>query len=45
MGDILLFNSNVDTLTRLFEEVNFPKWGVQIAPEQIQRGYFTNYLG
>ena len=45
--DILLSDSNIDTLERMFEEVKIvlPKWGLQIAPEKIQRGDSVNYLG
>ena len=47
MDDILISNSNIDTLERMFEEVKIilPKWGLQIAPEKIQRGDSVNYLG
>ena len=47
MDDILLSDSNIDTLERMFEEVKkvLPKWGLQIAPEKIQRGDSVNYLG
>ena len=47
MDDILLSDSNLDTLERMFEEVKIilPKWGLQIAPEKIQRGDSVNYLG
>ena len=47
MDDILLSDSNIDTLERMFEEVKIilPKWGLQIAPEKIQRGDSVNYLG
>ena len=47
MDDILLSDSNADTLERMFEEVKkvLPKWGLQIAPEKIQRGDSVNYLG
>ena len=36
MDDILLSDSNIDTLERIFEEVNevLPKKGLQIAPEK-----------
>ena len=36
MDDILFFDSNSDTLERMFEEVKkvLPKWGLQIAPEK-----------
>ena len=46
MDDILLSDSNVDTLERMFEEVKkiLPCWGLQIAPEKIQRGDSINYL-
>ncbi|KAL6091369.1 hypothetical protein STEG23_030322 [Scotinomys teguina] len=47
MDDILLAYSNADTLERLFEEVKkiLPYWGLQIAPEKIQKGDSINYLG
>ena len=47
MDDILLSDSNIDTLERMFEEVKIilPKRGLQIAPEKIQRGESVNYLG
>ena len=47
MDDILLSDSNADTLERMFEEVKkvLPKWGLQIAPEKIQRGDSVNHLG
>ncbi|KAL6031758.1 hypothetical protein STEG23_037209 [Scotinomys teguina] len=47
MDDILLTDSNADTLERLFEEVKkiLPCWGLQIAPEKIQKGDSVNYLG
>ena len=47
MDDILISDQNKDTLERLFEEVKLvlPKWGLQIAPEKIQRGDSVNYLG
>ncbi|KAL6041456.1 hypothetical protein STEG23_023571 [Scotinomys teguina] len=47
MDDILLADSNADTLERLFEEVKkiLPCWGLQIAPEKIQKGDSINYLG
>ncbi|KAL6093193.1 hypothetical protein STEG23_016117 [Scotinomys teguina] len=47
MDDILLTDSNADTLERLFEEVKkiLPCWGLQIAPEKIQKGDSINYLG
>ena len=46
MDDILLSDSNADTLERWFEEVKnvLPKWGLQIAPEKIQRGDSVNYV-
>ena len=36
MDDILLSDSNVDILERMFEKVkkNLPSWGLQIAPEK-----------
>ena len=47
MDDILLSDSNIDTLKGLFKEVKvvLPQWGLQIAPEKIQRGDSVNYLG
>ncbi|KAL6086199.1 hypothetical protein STEG23_010845 [Scotinomys teguina] len=47
MDDILLTDSNADALERLFEEVKkiLPCWGLQIAPEKIQKGDSINYLG
>ena len=47
MDDILLSNSNIDTLERMFEEVKIvsPKWGLQIAHEKIQKGDSVSYLG
>ncbi|KAL6065033.1 hypothetical protein STEG23_028902 [Scotinomys teguina] len=47
MDDILLADSNADTLEKLFEEVKkiLPCWGLQIAPEKIQKGDSSNYLG
>ncbi len=47
MDDILLSDPNMDTLNRLFEEIKIllPKWGLQIAPEKIQKGDSINYLG
>ena len=47
MDDILLSDSNKDTLERMLEEVKkfLPKWGLKIAPEKIQRGDSVNYLG
>ena len=45
MDDILLSDSNIDTLERMFEEVKkvLPKWKLQISPEKIQRGDYVNY--
>ena len=36
-----------DTLERMLEKVKIilPKWGLQIAPEKIQRRDSVNYLG
>ena len=48
MDDILISDKKKDTLERLFEEVKIVlpiKWGLQIAPEKIQRGDSVNYLG
>ena len=45
MDDILLSNTNTDTLERMFEEVQkvLPKWGLQIAPEKMQREDSVNH--
>ena len=47
MDDILLSDSIKETLGRIFEMVKavLPCWGLQIAPEKIQRGDSINYLG
>ena len=47
MDDILLADSNIDTLERIFEEVNriLPPQGLQTAPQKIQRAASINYLG
>ena len=47
MDEILLSDSNIDTLERMFEKVKIilPKLGLQLAPEKIQRGDSVNYLG
>ncbi|ERE65275.1 putative Pol polyprotein [Cricetulus griseus] len=47
MDDVLLSDSNKDTLERMFEMVKevLPRWGLQIAPEKIQRRDSINYLG
>ncbi|EGV93609.1 HERV-K_3q27.3 provirus ancestral Pol protein [Cricetulus griseus] len=47
MGDILLPDSNKETLECMFEIVKdvLSCWGLQIAPEKIQRGDSINYLG
>ena len=47
MDDILLADSNINTLEKIFEGVRriLPTWGLQIAPEKIQRGDSINYLG
>ena len=47
MDDILLSDSNVDTLEKMFEKETkaLPNWGFQIVPEKIQRGKSINYLG
>ena len=36
MDDILLSDSNIDTLERMFKEIKIvlPKWGLQVAPEK-----------
>ena len=47
MDDILLSNSNIDTLEKNFEEEEsvLTAWGLQIAPGKIQIGDSINYLG
>ena len=47
MDDILLSDSNLKTLERMFEKENkiLPRWGLQIPPEKMQRGNFVSYLG
>ncbi|KAL6040906.1 hypothetical protein STEG23_037882 [Scotinomys teguina] len=47
MDDILLADSKLGTLENMFEEVKkvLPLWGLQIAPEKVQRGNSINYLG
>ena len=47
MDDILLSDSNIDTLQRMFEEVKkvLPHWRLQIAPEKVPGGDSFNYLG
>ena len=47
MDDILLADSDINTVERMFDEVQktLPSWGLQIAPEKIQRGDSINYLG
>ncbi|MGE9574186.1 reverse transcriptase domain-containing protein [Escherichia coli] len=47
MDDILLSDSNKETLGHMFDMVKevLPHWGLQIAPEKIQRGDSINYLG
>ena len=47
MDDILLADSNLETLEKLFEELKkiLPDWGLQIALEKVQRGNSINYLG
>ena len=44
MDDILLSDSNTDTLERMFEDVKkvLPTWGLQIALVMIQRGNSVN---
>ena len=46
MDDILLSDSNIDTLERMFENIKklLPKWGLQTVPEKIQRRDSINYL-
>ena len=43
----MLSDSNIDTLERMFKEVNkvLPKWELQIAPVKIQRENSVNSLG
>lgn len=47
MDDILLSDSDINILERMFDEVKktLPCWGLRIAPEKIQRGDSINYLG
>ena len=47
MDDILLSDSNMDILERMFEETQkvLTTCGLQIDPEKIQRGDPVNYLG
>ena len=47
MDDILLADSKIETLEKMFEKVKevLPRWGLQIAPEKIQKGDSINYLG
>ena len=47
MDDILLSDSNANTLERIFEEVKtiLTCWELQIVPEKTQRGDYINYLG
>ena len=47
MDDILLSDSNMDTLERIFEEVKkaLPKWGLQTAPGKIQNGDSISCIG
>ena len=45
MDDILLSDSNVDTLERMFEEENFALLGITNCSWKIQRGDSINYLG
>ena len=45
MDDILLSDCNKETLECMFEMVKevLPRWGLQIAPEKIQKGDSINY--
>ena len=47
MDDILLADSKADILEKMFEKLKevLPRWGLQIAPEKIQKGESINYLG
>lgn len=47
MDDILVSDSNKGRLKKMFEAVKetLPHWGLQIAPEKIQRGDSINYVG
>ena len=38
----LLFDSNIDILERIFEEVNkvLPSWGLQIVPKNAERRFY-----
>jgi len=45
MDDILLFDSDLDTLEKVFDEVKgLVCWVLQIVPENIRRGVSINYL-
>ena len=47
MDDTLLSDSNLVTLEKMIEEIKIIllKWGLQIAPEKIQRKDSVNCLG
>lgn len=47
MDDVLLADSDKDTLEKMFKEIQriLPCWGLQIVPENIQRVDSINYLG
>lgn len=47
MDDILLADSDKDVLENMFKMTQriLPCWGLQIAPEKIQRVHSINYLG
>ena len=47
MDDILLSDSNADTLERMLEEIKkgLPKRGLKIAPEKTQRRDYVIHLG
>ena len=44
---ILLADSDTDTLGKMFDKIKriLPCWGLQIVPENTQRGESINYLG
>lgn len=47
MDDVLLADSDKDTLEKMFKRTQriLPCWGLQTAPEKIQRVHFINYSG
>jgi hypothetical protein len=47
MDDILLADANTDNLEKRFKEAQgiLPSWGLQIAPDKLQREDSINYLG